>query len=642
MDAGRAPSKITLPLPYPELPEDCCIVDTPGISDVGMTEYVERWVATRPCVFVYCIRLTDGGANLEKDLNLLEKLRCHETPQSVIFVLTDYDTLCYKAENTPEDEQSPGTPTEVSIHKTIHTYYQQIKQKYSEDATIVISAANQAFNKRNKGPVTRQDAFLLLSSLWRQIHRVFLTESERQNLLSLANFQQKALQDLKKKLLKDTSYIQSHLERELKQKEEDMYKQFEDSVSKYVCSKGLTEAVQQMVEGAHAAHAGAHKISTMDSYMRDLYHWIESDLQKKLVQDLQMLLQETIHNSYAAIETVMQPCLNKPFTLSKDLRSDVSMCAPSIECREAVSAGLQLFICGVVGGPVASLLSGIAAFGTESAVLGSSAGTYSAAGCVGPLTATGVGIAAGAAVFTACTAASIAVAANWSYDEAHAKLVEEITTSLRKTETKNKLVQECQSVLKEAYKKGKAEACAHCDNNLGWRDVWASKNVKLIQGITDVDNEVAALVANLKQSTPPGQPGPGVPEQRDNQVLWDILRKRQYCVPKEYLDPITREVMKDPVIVADGRTFDRTSITSQDCIPNYPLQAILHEYTQLSAEKKGFQTDAGPQLGSSSQSMGPLPAPPPSPPPQSKGSSQQDSADKQSPATPDLDDNSSI
>eukprot|EP00466_Bigelowiella_natans_P005739 jgi/Bigna1/45697/e_gw1.142.3.1 len=60
--------------------------------------------------------------------------------------------------------------------------------------------------------------------------------------------------------------------------------------------------------------------------------------------------------------------------------------------------------------------------------------------------------------------------------------------------------------------------------------------------------------------------------------------------------PITREVMKDPVVCSDGHTYERSAIqrwlqrnstsprtnlplASNALIPNHSLRSIIHEYT---------------------------------------------------------------
>ena len=44
-----------------------------------MLQYVTRGLWERPFVVVYCIRLTDGGANLEADLQLLRMVPRYST-----------------------------------------------------------------------------------------------------------------------------------------------------------------------------------------------------------------------------------------------------------------------------------------------------------------------------------------------------------------------------------------------------------------------------------------------------------------------------------------------------------------------------------------------------------------------------------
>ncbi|XP_016120173.1 WD repeat, SAM and U-box domain-containing protein 1-like [Sinocyclocheilus grahami] len=54
------------------------------------------------------------------------------------------------------------------------------------------------------------------------------------------------------------------------------------------------------------------------------------------------------------------------------------------------------------------------------------------------------------------------------------------------------------------------------------------------------------------------------------------------CTPDEYLCPITREIMKDPVIAADGYSYEREAIESwintksrTSPMTNLPLQTTL-------------------------------------------------------------------
>ena len=66
-------------------------------------------------------------------------------------------------------------------------------------------------------------------------------------------------------------------------------------------------------------------------------------------------------------------------------------------------------------------------------------------------------------------------------------------------------------------------------------------------------------------------------------------------IPVEYLDPITFEIMKDPVITADGYTYDRSTIEkwfvnhetspmtnlplkNRDLIPNHALRSLIQSF----------------------------------------------------------------
>ena len=46
-------------------------------------------------------------------------------------------------------------------------------------------------------------------------------------------------------------------------------------------------------------------------------------------------------------------------------------------------------------------------------------------------------------------------------------------------------------------------------------------------------------------------------------------------IPKEFICPISLEIMKDPVIMSDGQTYDRESITK--ALKNSPLLQSLNK-----------------------------------------------------------------
>ena len=66
-------------------------------------------------------------------------------------------------------------------------------------------------------------------------------------------------------------------------------------------------------------------------------------------------------------------------------------------------------------------------------------------------------------------------------------------------------------------------------------------------------------------------------------------------IPKEFICPITLTIMKDPVIMPDGQTYERTAIdkalksspfspltkkplSMKDALPNYALKSMIEKY----------------------------------------------------------------
>jgi len=61
-------------------------------------------------------------------------------------------------------------------------------------------------------------------------------------------------------------------------------------------------------------------------------------------------------------------------------------------------------------------------------------------------------------------------------------------------------------------------------------------------------------------ATPKGREAPGGSELDQNRALKLRLQEYFVMVPFEYLDPITLEIIADPVVAGDGHTYERTSI----------------------------------------------------------------------------------
>ena len=90
----------------------------------------------------------------------------------------------------------------------------------------------------------------------------------------------------------------------------------------------------------------------------------------------------------------------------------------------------------------------------------------------------------------------------------------------------------------------------------------AGNFVQLLAATRKVQAEAAALRAQQNKSRPGSSGGgPAEPSQLSPQ-------KRGVDVPKQYLCPISQELMDDPVTTADGHTYERREIFRWLCTHN--------------------------------------------------------------------------